>query len=328
MYGYIVPNTETISPRDFGMLKAAYCGLCVAIKEDYGQLPRFSVSYDMAFFTLVAIEVGAPVIEFENVRCIGQPQLKTVIKPGPFTAKAAAVSMILFWYKLVDDGVDGGKKSVLRKLMRRHYEKARLLAPEADRIVSDGYDKLREVEKERSASLDRAADSFAGIMAGLIQPFIHPGSGEKYRELAAGLCYNLGKFVYLCDAIDDVDEDASSCNYNPVLSAYPDYEKGKRKEYLERHARELSFALNSAVYRITECFNGIRCTEVEGVLKNVIYEGLSGKVEELLSSEKKLSAPRVAIPRHRRAAYREEWKAFKSSKPASENKTGETGDGE
>ncbi len=327
MYGYVVPNTDTVSPGDFAVYRAAYCGLCVAIKEEFGQLPRYSVSYDMTFFTLMAIEVAAPKLEFENIRCAGNPARKTVIKPCPFMSRIAAVSMILFWHKLVDDGLDSGKRRLARRFMKKHYEKARAMEPEADRTVSAGYERLRETERRKTASVDAAADCFAGILAGLIGLFRRPETGDGYAALAERLCYNLGKFVYICDAVDDTGEDAESGGYNPVLLSFPGYEKGKRREYLEKHADGLRFALESCIYRVTECFNRMGRTEVDGILRNVIYEGLHKKAEELLASEGKLPAPKVAVPAARRAAFRAEWKRLREESSRSESGEETAGNG-
>lgn len=333
MYGYITPDTDKVGPRDFAMFRAAYCGLCVSLKENYGQLSRYSTSYDMAFFTLVSLEATAPKLEFDNIRCIGQPALKTIIKPGPFMTKMSAISIILFYYKLLDDVIDGSGKKALVNLVKKRYEKAKALCPKVDEIVSNGYEKLRNTEVNKVASIDMAADAFASILAGLIASVMESETNEAYKDMFTQLCYNLGKFVYICDAIDDIDEDYASGSYNPVLLSYPDFSKGKRKEYLEKYNEPLSFALKSCIYRTIECFNRIKCTEVHGILENVIYYGLEKKAEELLSSSQKLKAPRVSIPRRRLKRYRAEWKNLsgRPKEPASNNNndgTNVAGDGD
>ena len=114
---------------------------------------------------------------------------------------------------------------------------------------------------------------------------------ENVDENLSKLLYNVGKFVYLADAIDDLDEDFKKKRYNPMLAAYGAY--SDRKSFIRENKSELTFLLASTVNRAIECFNRITFTGASDLLKNIVHKGLRGKCEELLTSEKKLPPPKI-----------------------------------
>ncbi len=295
MFGYVLPKSETLSLRDYSVFRALYCGICLTTKERYGNLARFTVNYDITAFTLLAIECLRPVIEFGSCRCLGDARKKPYAKDSEFMRKMADVNILLCWYKACDDVTDGKKKhSVARHILKKPYLLAKERLPEADRIMEECYAGLRKAEQEKLASLDRASDYFATALEKLFVSVAEdPEADEYYRGNMRKLCYNIGKFVYLADAVDDIDEDFRAGRYNPVLAVMPDYEKGKPRDYKKRHRAELEFALNSTVNRAIECINHIRLTQVNDLLRNIVYEGLRAKTDELLSADKKLPPPSV-----------------------------------
>ena len=110
-------------------------------------------------------------------------------------------------------------------------------------------------------------------------------------EQLGKLLYNVGKFVYVADAIDDVDEDYKKKRYNPFLAEYGDCKN--RKQFLEAHKSELTFLLASTVNRAIECFNKMTFTGASDLMRNIVHKGLRSKCEELLGSEKKLPPPKI-----------------------------------
>lgn len=319
MFGYVLPQTETIQVRDYMMFQSAYCGLCMAIKARHGNVARLTTNYDVTFLTLLVIEALRPNVEFATCRCIGDPRRKPYVR-GAFMSRIADANILLTMYKIADDREDGGgKHRTMRSALKKPYARAKENNPEADEIIRVGYEKLREMERANVASVDRVADCFAKLLENLIVQLIRDMSADKsvyymtgeseeerasrldegspYMKNFRALCYNIGKFVYLADALDDIDEDYKKKNYNPFLAVYPDFDK--REEYIARHASEIGFVFASTVNRAIESLNGLPLTQVSDLLKNVVYEGLRKKTEELLASRKKLSAPVLRLPKER-----------------------------
>jgi hypothetical protein len=88
-----------------------------------------------------------------------------MIVVNELTEKLAAVNIILTHYKLRDDVIDGDKtKRVAIKILAKAYNKAKALTPEVDEAVRARYEELRECEKARVDSVDRASHPFASMM--------------------------------------------------------------------------------------------------------------------------------------------------------------------
>lgn len=49
MFGYVLPRRDRLSEEAQVRYHAAYCGLCRALKLEYGFAARFLVNYDMTF---------------------------------------------------------------------------------------------------------------------------------------------------------------------------------------------------------------------------------------------------------------------------------------
>ena len=223
--------------------------------------------------------------------------------------RMAGINILLSYYKALDDVIDSGKKSslVLRAL-RGSYRKAKADLPVADEIISRGYEKLREAEKAGETSIDRASDCFAGLLSELFAASSLGGRDEYYSESMRKLCYNIGKFVYIADALDDVEEDYAAKRYNPVLAAVPGF-GGDRAKYFSEHSDELRFAVNSTVNRAIESSNGLTFTQADGLLRNIIYDGLRAKAEELFSSRTKLPPPKIRVAKSVAKDFKKQIKA-------------------
>lgn len=52
MYGYIRPDRGELKVREYQQFRAAYCGLCEALRRRCGLLSRFVVNYDLTFLAM------------------------------------------------------------------------------------------------------------------------------------------------------------------------------------------------------------------------------------------------------------------------------------
>ena len=198
-------------------------------------------------------------------------------------------NIIMSYYKTRDGVLDGEglKNRVAARMLSGPYKKARKAMPKIDDIVRTRYEKLFELEKSGTVGIDRVSDCFASLLQDVAKELLQ----DKADENILKLCYNVGKFVYLADALDDIDEDFSKKRYNPFLVMYNDYTG--RREFFEKHKDELTFILSVTVNRAIECFNQITFTQSSDLLRNVIHRGLRDKADELFRSTKKLPKPRL-----------------------------------
>ncbi len=290
MYGYVTPVKEQMNLADFALYRAFYCGICKATGRMFGQLPRFTTNYDIVFLSVLLHDFLVQEVRFESKGCVCNPfKKKTTVCSNPLLDKIVETNIILSYYKMIDGVLDkeGFKKSIAKSMLKKHYNKAKKSSPGIDAVISKRYNMLYEMEKKNLAGLDRVADCFAMILQDVAADILK----EKASEPILKLCYNVGKFVYLADALDDIDEDFREKRYNPFLAVYPEYEN--RRQYFEKYKSELEFTVAVTVNRAIECFNSMVFTQSSDLLKNIVHKGLRSKAEQLFQSQKKLPKPRI-----------------------------------
>lgn len=292
MYGYVVPVKDNMLMQDFVLYRAFYCGICKATGKMYGQFPRFTTNYDIVFLSVLMHDCMTQDVEIEESACVCNPfKKKATIQRNELLDKLVAVNLIMSYYKAGDDVIDEGglKKRVVRRALNKPYKKARAVMPSVEEIFRTRYEALRALERDNCSVPDRVSDCFASMLSDTAKELL----GEKSDDNILRLCYNMGKFVYLADALDDVDEDYRKKRYNPLLAALPGYVN--RTQFIEDNKRDLEFLLTSTVNRAIECFNRAkpRFTQSTRLMENIVHVGLRAKADELLKSSKKLKKPKI-----------------------------------
>lgn len=290
MFGYVVPDKPNMFIKDFTMYRAFYCGLCKAIGKNCSQCMRVFTNYDMTFFIALLYGVRGEEIEISNETCILNPiKKKSVVKPSRSMIDAMNFNTILGHWKLVDDIED--KRSLTRKILdsvmvKRHYKKACKAMPAVAEAVERGYRELAEVERERTPSLDRAAHPFAQMMRECTALIL----GDDNTDAIGDMMYCIGKWIYLADAVDDVEEDARKGEYNCMLQGY-DFKD--RETFLQERQDFVAFALQDCCRGASEAFDRVRLKSCEGVITNIIWYGLAQKTNELLRRTTKCKKTRI-----------------------------------
>ena len=93
--------------------------------------------------------------------------------------------------------------------------------------------------------------------------------------------YNLGKWIYIIDAYDDIEKDVVSGSYNPLLSQYK-YENQDIKAFKAEIVEEVRVNLLQTLSQTTNSIELLKLSN-KGIIDNIIYEGLYGKTERILS---------------------------------------------
>ena len=267
MFGYVVPLRGELKVRELDAYQGIYCGLCHTLGRRYGFFPRLLLNYDFAFLAMVLAQPGEKV-GLERRRCVACPfRGKQVCPSRPGLDTAADESIILTYWKLRDSVADRGifrglPARLLSLLLRRAYRKAALLRPDFDRQTVACLEELHALEKDKTPSLDRTADTFARILAGAA-----PTTGEEVRDRALGqMLYHVGRWIYLVDAWDDLDGDRKSGSYNPLLLRFPDGPEAHQEEVRLTLRHSLNLAVSA--YHLTDA------GPWNGVIMNILCLGL------------------------------------------------------
>ena len=268
MYGYVRPHKAELRVRDYELFRAAYCGLCEALRARYGAVSRFVVNYDLTFLAMVLSDET----KTESRRCPVHPLRKRDCVCGNEALnKAADCSVILAWWKLKDNVRDESlPKAILydsgAAVFKKAYEKAAEAQPAFDRNVRKCLLELEKLEREKCSSLDRAADCFARILAYAAEN----SGGEQDIRIRRELFYHVGRSVYILDAIDDLEEDIGNDNYNPLR-----FRLGPGETALSDTEREsLRATLNLSQRSAAAALELRRNDAWQPILENIITMGL------------------------------------------------------
>lgn len=278
MFGYVVPDKPNILVKDYELYRAYYCGICKAIGDCTGQCARLTLSYDITLLAMFAAALGdetpsvkkehCPIHWLKKVNCVRSPEsFKTV----------AYINAILGHYKAVDDVNDEKRllKGIGRLIIARGYRIARKALPRFDEVCRREYAALSDMEREGGHSLDAMADPFATILRAAADTV------KKDYETLGDLFYNLGRYIYVIDAVDDYDEDIKKHRFNPL--------EDKSLPETDRRAEAFRIAsdtLNASIATIKDIFDIIPLKTADGPLSNIVYLGLEQRKQKVLSGEK------------------------------------------
>ena len=71
MFGYVRPYKPELLVREYDQYKAVYCELCRVLGKEYGVMARFALSYDCAFYAMLAL--SGEQVEERRGRCVCNP---------------------------------------------------------------------------------------------------------------------------------------------------------------------------------------------------------------------------------------------------------------
>lgn len=278
MFGYVKPRHADLLVREYEFYRAAYCGVCRAMRRETGFLSSLSLSYDAVFLALCRMLTTDRRVTCKKKRCIAHP-----LKKRPCLCENAALSYaarafaLLAEEKLEDDRRDKKRSKrwrarLLRPLLGRGAKRARLGFLRQETMAC--LDRLHEMEAEALPSIDAPADEF-GDLLGLV---FAEGLAEEEASLFYQVGFHLGRFIYAADAADDYAEDKKSGDYNPYCLLYPaDAFANGVPDAVKSSLRLTLVALGEAVEKLP--FGEDRA--VENIIKNTVYLGLADRVETL-----------------------------------------------
>ena len=270
MFGYISPNNRELKLREYDTYKAYYCGLCKTIGKRYNVLLKNALSNDCTFLALLLSSLLEQKDEADSIRCIAHPTKKQLIlKENEYLEYAADINVLLTYYKLKDNAED--EDSLPSKIgaagIKSSAEKAKKYRPQAAKCIEESLEKLKKLENEKCEDIDSVSDVFANMMEGIA---ISAPNVEPYEKQLKWLFYNIGKYIYILDAVDDLIKDEQKNSYNVFLIKYKDKKAAQiAVEIKEQVKYNLAMSLSEA----SKAYELLPVKKNEGILKNIIYDG-------------------------------------------------------
>ena len=189
-------------------------------------------------------------------------------------SRAAALTVITVYYKLLDDISDSGFfKSLAVRLVKPFFSHWRKKAagryPELDKTVCDILTAQLEVEKKDKPLLDEAAHPTACMLAEIMKA---EGRSESESRVLYECGYQLGRWVYLMDAADDYEKDKKRGCFNPFLYVETEDLRGY-----------MNAVLSQSLARAYDAYNLLTIYDFKGILDNMITYGFPLKQNSVLS---------------------------------------------
>lgn len=183
-----------------------------------------------------------------------------------FTDYAADMNVLFSYYKCRDDWEDERKvwKLAYEKLLKPKYRKVEGAYGEkvlrVDRLLGE----ISQGERGHEQNIDQMAGRFGEVMAE-----IFAWNRDEWEESLRRIGFYLGKFVYLMDAYEDLDEDRKKGTYNPFseLSKSGEFEDSSR---------------NILTMMMAECsreFETLPILKDVEILRNILYSGVWRRYE-------------------------------------------------
>lgn len=283
MFGYIVPEKPEMKIKEFELFRAYYCGVCRSIGKRHGQLSRLSLNYDSAFLAVLLSAVANERVKAQRKRCAAHPvEKRHIVCDSGIVDYASDINILLAYYNLEDKKRDDGdfvpKAAML--LLRRAFRKLRKRYAAKCSIMEERLNDLLLLEKAECASMDKAAEPFARLMEEVTayEPLC---VDEKHEKALRWIGYNLGKWIYLLDAYDDLEKDIKSGSYNPLIYQYK-YERQDVGKFKQDIRDRVEFNLTYSLNEIARAFELLDPKINKGILENIIYMGMRRKTENIL----------------------------------------------
>ena len=284
MFGYVRLYKPTITMGEYEQYQGLYCTLCKRLGKRYGVLSRFTLSYDMTFLALLEMALMEEGPDFCPGRCSFNPTKKCLKAQNTVALdRAADIGTLLTYYKLRDTLADEGllKRMVARlaqPFAAHGRKKAAQRLPEMDQLVAEMMHRQALLEEDKVASIDRAAEPFALMLQAMAASI---ATDEGQRRILERFGYCLGRWIYLIDAVDDLDEDLEEEHYNPYIlarSLTTEEEVIAARPY----AKE---TLNACLAECVAAYNLLEVRRFDGILRNILEQGMPHIQKRVIAGE-------------------------------------------
>lgn len=259
MFGYIRPVKGELYVKDSEFYSAVYCGLCRYGGKNISHLTRWLLNYDFVLLALLRMSLNDEHVRVEKKRCPYKLRKKACACADISYDFVCSAFGLLTYGKLLDDIKDekGFKRSIKRcvkPIFARISKKSDKFEGLKD-CITKGLQATDTAEAERCSSADKAADGFAVMMKEIASYGLN---GEK-KTIAENCGYHIGRFIYIADAFDDLEEDDKSGNYNPLILRYGSAENARvhADEIKETLYDSLNAFSNFYALAVHEPLNGI-----------------------------------------------------------------------
>ncbi|MBO3445987.1 DUF5685 family protein [Clostridium sp. CCUG 7971] len=270
MFGYVKVNKMDLTFREYEHYRGYYCGLCKYLKDNHGEISRLSLNYDITFLILVLTSVYRPKPNVIEEGCIANPFKKKKKIINDITEYAASMNVLLTYYKLEDNLRDD--KGIKDKLAYNIYKGKLKLAyekyPQKAEFIKNQLEILYNLEQEKNLNIDLVSNTFGNLMGE-----IFAYKEDEFEKDLRKIGFNVGKYIYILDAYEDLDKDYEKGRYNPFIE-YID----KREELREKADKLISMSLGM----LARSVDNLNLKVNTNIIENIVYSGVYLRYQNIL----------------------------------------------
>ena len=265
MFGYVRAYKPELKFKEYDVYKGVYCSLCKSLLRRYSPFGQLFLTYDAAFMALCLLSASQDCTPMHPSRCCYNPCKKCYACEKNETLDFCAdVSVLMAYYKILDDLHDAGfvrkiGAALLYPAVWCMHKKAQKAQPQAERVIADAMRRQADCEKDLSCTADAAAEPSADALRRLVA--LRSGNEDLQH-----MFYLLGKFVYVIDAVDDIETDIRRRNFNPLMEKF-------RQTDTDFSAYGM-YLLNLNIGEMLRCFDRLQFGQNEALIYNVLFNGL------------------------------------------------------
>lgn len=274
MIGYVNVCLPELKVKDLSKYRAYYCGLCRFLCLKFGEISRFTLSYDFTFLLILHSSLYEPKNNKHSQHCPTHIASKTNALTNKYTAYAADMNLFMTYKKLEDDLIDDNKAyaKVGIKLLEKKVALIRRKYPKKTAKISYYQEEIRKYENTNKKDIEYISSLFGKLLAEIFVV-----KKDEWSKSLSRLGYYLGKFIYILDAFDDMQKDALSNNYNPLLN------DNNIPAYSNEQVRQM-LLINISCACVE--FEKLPCIREYDILHNILYSGVWKKYNEIVARNK------------------------------------------
>ncbi len=282
MFGYITPDKPELKMWEFDVFRGYYCGVCKSIGKQAGHAGRVILSYDTAFLALLLDSLRPEPVNGKPKRCFVHPLKKRfMVTSNPAVEYASDINILLAYYNLKDKWLD--EKNIIGPagmlVLRKGFKRIKKRYPALVQDIGSELENLQKLEQQRCGHIDEASEPFAVIMK---KVFAFSVENTASKDVLGWIGYNLGKWVYLLDAYDDIEDNIKSGSYNPLLTQFQYEEKEDIPAFKKRIREKTEFTLVYSLSEMEKAFSLLELQKNQGILDNIVYRGLLVRTRNVL----------------------------------------------
>lgn len=276
MFGYIIANKAELKLKDYEKYREYYCGVCNSLKERYGIVSGLSLSYDVTFLAILLSAFYESETTRQSKHCIVHPVNKHFYFSNNMIDYAADMCLLLLYFKCLDDWQDDKNfarltySAVSRKNVKAICKKYPIQA----QAIRENLKKLNSYESknEETCNIDALSSCFGGLLGTVFCNKRADCRFDTFQNDLYNMGYHLGKYIYILDAYDDLEQDIKKGDFNPFIDIYETNAEfdGYVKELLLMEAADAA-----------QAFEMLPIVRDVDILRNIIYSGIWIKYYEI-----------------------------------------------